>query len=105
MRYERQEIILLVKHFRLGPQRARNHGNACGQRQEEERSLPRVLVDTPAFFRLKRTIDLRRENGPSLVDDDAWQYRVHTFRTHARVQQRLRGVDLLRIEASRGLSP
>ena len=40
MAYQREEAVLLLVHQRLGAQRARDHGDAQPERQQEERPLP-----------------------------------------------------------------
>ena len=59
MRHQRQEALLLLDHARFRLQGTRDHGDACGQGDDEERALPGVLGDVSLLLGDELPVDVR----------------------------------------------
>ena len=57
VRDQREEVVLLLEHARLGAQRARDHRDAQPEREQEERALPGVLAVAVALLGEQRLLD------------------------------------------------
>ena len=97
VRDEGEEAVLLLEYLRLGTQRTRDHREAQAQRDEEESALPGVLADAAPLEALKCGGDLGGEPGAPRLHADPGQQLLDALGGYARLEQRLRGGDLVRV--------
>ncbi len=100
---QRQEILLLLDHFRFSAQRATDDSDAGRKSAEKECTLPRVLIDALTLFRQQRPLDLRGDRCGCASDQDARQQLVNVLRRGSRIEQRLGSTHLLTVQRLREL--
>ena len=101
MRHQSKKAVLLLQHFGLGAQSARDHSHAQRERQEEEAALPGILVDTAVALLHKCRIDGARRRSTAVRDGHVGQKCLHALRGYARREQRLRRGDLAGVRGAR----